>query len=74
MKDNSSPLKNGQSIPGSHCGDAVYAGCLVNGVQVDALIDTGAQVTLLNKKIFDKIQPQPGLKHTSISVHALDRN
>ena len=68
VKDNSSPLRNGQSISGSHCGDAVYTGCLVNGVQVDALIDTGAQVTLLNKKTFDRIQPQPGLKNTSVSV------
>ena len=68
VNDNSSPLKNDQPVSGSHCGDAVYAGCLVNGVKVDALIDTGAQVTLLNKKIFDKIQPQPSLKRTSVSV------
>ena len=32
------------------------------------LIDTGAQVTLLNKKIFDKLQPQPSLKHSPVSV------
>ena len=55
-----SPLNRNQGNgrgAGSHCGDAVYTGCLVNGVQVDALIDTGAQVTLLNKKTFDRIQP-----------------
>lgn len=38
-------------------------------MQVEALIDTCVQVTLLNKKTFDRIQPQPGLKHTSVSVN-----
>ena len=61
-------MKNDQTLLGSHCGDAVYANCLINGVNEDVLIDTGAQVTLLNKKIYDKLQPQSDLHRASVSV------
>lgn len=41
----------------------------MGGVAVDALVDTGAQVTLLAKSIYDSMTPKPLLRNTGITVN-----
>ena len=66
---NSSPRAKIDHETHNQGGKASYVNCMVGGVPVDALVDTGAQVTLLSKSVYDAMNPKPVLKPTSVSVN-----
>jgi hypothetical protein len=54
--------------------DNVPNSCLVNfgNLTVRSLIDSGSSVSLINKKIFEKLKPKPKLSKTKICLKTVD--
>ena len=49
---------------------AWFADLNTNGGQLGVKLDTGAEVSVLPSKIYDKLQPKPPLKNTSMTLTA----